>query len=389
MSYKIQIFDTVYPGMVDLFQRMSPDIDRKSYRELHSAFTALCLDADFERHLSSLGCDVQQVYLSVKPVQAAWAREHGVPWPEENWARNIVVEQVRQFQPDIVYLQDLDFFDAELRREIRSVCRGRVFMFGWRFCPTTDYKAYCDLDLILTGNPAYVNQFKAVGMNVSLLRLAYEHTKCGASNGLESTNYPFTFIGTVGSPDGPHARRYEFIERLLSTTKLEVWGDITDGDPGRSLRSKLRLARRWLAGNRTIRPIPLKTRFSKRCHGPVFGPAYVEMLQRSKVTLNVHAACADEYTGNIRLFEGTGFGACLLTDAKRDLCELFVPDEEVVAYSSTDECAEKVHYLMDHDNIRASIAAAGCRRARKDHTWEVRSAEMLDILKQCLSTASQ
>ena len=45
--------------------------------------------------------------------------------------------------------------------------------------------------------------------------------------------------------------------------------------------------------------------------------------------LNIHS---DEFWlitgGNIRMFEATGVGSCLLTDHKQNLQDLFIPDEE-------------------------------------------------------------
>ena len=43
----------------------------------------------------------------------------------------------------------------------------------------------------------------------------------------------------------------------------------------------------------------------------------------------------------MRLFEATGSGACLVTDWKENLGELFEPDVEVVTYRSVAECVKK------------------------------------------------
>ena len=121
-----------------------------------------------------------------------------------------------------------------------------------------------------------------------------------------------------------------------------------------------------------------------RFHDPVFGLRYYEILARSKLTFNSHIDCAEQYAGNMRLFEATGAGACLVTDRKSNLAELFEPDVELVTYGSAEECAEKVNYLLDHDEQRVAIAAAGHRRVLRDHTFEQRAIYLDNLIRQAL-----
>ena len=77
-------------------------------------------------------------------------------------------------------------------------------------------------------------------------------------------------------------------------------------------------------------------------------------------------------------------GACLITDWKINLPEMFEPDAEIVAYRTPEECAEKVRYLLDHESERQAIAAAGQRRTLQDHTYEKRSEQLDSIVKRLL-----
>ena len=54
--------------------------------------------------------------------------------------------------------------------------------------------------------------------------------------------------------------------------------------------------------------------------------------------VNVHAIAGPYAPANIRLFEASGAATCMLTDSKKDLHELFEIDDEIVTYSSIDEC---------------------------------------------------
>jgi spore maturation protein CgeB len=84
----------------------------------------------------------------------------------------------------------------------------------------------------------------------------------------------------------------------------------------------------------------------------------------------------------MRLFEATGMGSCLVTDWKTNLKNLFQPEIEVVTYKSSEECIEKVHYLLDHDKERRAIATAGQKRTLRDHTILVRVKQIDDLIQK-------
>ncbi len=90
----------------------------------------------------------------------------------------------------------------------------------------------------------------------------------------------------------------------------------------------------------------------------------------------------------MRLFETTGVGACLLTDWKENLSELFEPDAEVLTYRSAEECVEKVNYILEHEEERRSIAAAGQLRTLREHTFDNRAARIDEIIRSVLNHTS-
>lgn len=118
--------------------------------------------------------------------------------------------------------------------------------------------------------------------------------------------------------------------------------------------------------------------------GVVWGREMYEVLRRSKITLNHHGDVAP-YANNCRLFEATGMGALLVTDWKANLSELFEVGKEVVAYRSTEECADMIrHYLKDEEG-RMAISRAGQARTLRDHTYRRRMQEFVDITDKRLA----
>jgi spore maturation protein CgeB len=117
-------------------------------------------------------------------------------------------------------------------------------------------------------------------------------------------------------------------------------------------------------------------------HGEVWGLEMYKILAQSRITLNRHVDIAENYANNMRLFEATGMGACLVTDWKENLHTLFEPEKEVVTYRCADELVEKVTYLLENDKECQKIARAGQKRTLKEHTYQNRMKELLEILDE-------
>ena len=124
--------------------------------------------------------------------------------------------------------------------------------------------------------------------------------------------------------------------------------------------------------------------FRNMIRPPLYGLPMYRALRSARVGLNVHGDVTPRYAGNMRLFECTGIGTCLLTDWKENLSELFEPDAEVAAFRSVDECAEKLAWLLSNDEARAGIAAAGRRRVLASHTFAHRAAEIDELVRNHL-----
>ena len=149
---------------------------------------------------------------------------------------------------------------------------------------------------------------------------------------------------------------------------------------GRQLRARIPGIKR--GANWKINPAApsLKERFPDRVFPAVFGGSYVEILARSKIALNNHSEITGNSSGNMRMFEATGMGACLLTDHKDDLGGFFEADREIVTYRTAEEAAAKTRELLRDDQAREQIAQAGHARTLKDHTLEARALWLEDYL---------
>jgi len=128
--------------------------------------------------------------------------------------------------------------------------------------------------------------------------------------------------------------------------------------------------------------LPAGSRVRAAWRGPAWGRDMYAILGRSAIVVNRHVAAAEGHANNMRLFEATGMGALLATEAAPNLGELFVPGEEVVAYrDAADLVALLRRYRADPGAARA-IAAAGQRRTLAEHTYRHRMQQLIAILEE-------
>ena len=174
MNYRFQKFTSVYPAFVQHFLARNPGYQQLSYQELYDKFinTHYGLSNFYEKHMKALGNEAQDIFASFEHLQKLWAEENGLRYEWTEWLRSIVLAQVKSFQPDVLYLQDLYLFDRNFRRQMREALTKRVIMIGWRAAPTKDFAVFNDLDLVLSAGPHLVRMFQQCGAKAMYLPLA-------------------------------------------------------------------------------------------------------------------------------------------------------------------------------------------------------------------------
>jgi spore maturation protein CgeB len=350
--------------------------------------------ADFHSNaLHELGHEAYDVHLNNAAAQGAWAREHGVAveenggrsrwwqqWfqrakrlaartplrhlksrlrpivsklvPSESWLEAVFAEQVRHYQPDVLLIQAMASVKTHLLRELKPHVRLLVGQIASPLPAGEDFRCY---DLVLSSLPGIVNRMREWGVRSQLHGLAFEPRVLGRLDEGAGAAIPLSFVGSLFAV---HSERIRFLEDVCRRLPLSVWGPGMEEVRGDS---------------------PLRSSYM----GQAWGIDQYRLLARSRVTLNRHIDVAGSYANNLRLYEATGVGTCLLTDWKVNLAELFEVDAEVVAYRDAEECVEKALYLLDHREDRDAIAAAGQRRTLRDHTYAQRTEELLAILDSC------
>ena len=125
---------------------------------------------------------------------------------------------------------------------------------------------------------------------------------------------------------------------------------------------------------------PLKKIFNS-IKNEKFGNEYLEELNNSKISINIHTDAMENVAANIRLFEIPGMKSCQLTEDFENLRELFIPEKEVITYSNLNDLQEKIVFLKKNYKKAEEVASAGYQKVITEHTEINRIKEFDDVLK--------
>ena len=81
---------------------------------------------------------------------------------------------------------------------------------------------------------------------------------------------------------------------------------------------------------------------------------------------------------NSRLFEAAGCGAAVLTEFRATVPDLFDVGTEVLTFHDFDELVDHATSLLNQSELRTRLGDAAAQRAHRDHTHDLRVAEILE-----------
>jgi hypothetical protein len=392
LSVRIAILNSDAARFLKWFYGTTPALKTASYADqLEARADSLVGMADFySRNFRALGHEAREFFVNNPVLQSTWARESGLKielsssvdgatstedrtaklrrmlQPYRAWlapmarriglrpkledaARRILEAQIEDFAPDVILVQNIVLVDPGLVRALRRP--GRVIAAQHGVAPPEgiDLTVY---DFAVSMLPYVVEHFRAVGVPAEQVHLAFEPSILERMGAAPERDIPLTFVGGIEAQYNDRIRLLEAIcERF--PVKLYVSGASV---------------------------LPADSPIRSHLAGEVWGRDMYRVLQRSRLTLNSHIDAAREFAGNMRLFEATGAGAGLLTDAKSNLATLFEPGSEVAAYASAGECLAAIDRLLKDEAHCAEMAAAGQRQTLQTHTYRQRAETLLGLV---------
>jgi len=365
---KILLLGVCYESYLHSFYAGHPDVASMPYEQQSQAL----LD-DFSMwelypipHFQDLGHKATVLLANAKPLQRAWAHEHSIPFDERTWLFSIVQEQIRRLQPDVLWINGANQYLGSFLREVKDTCR---YVVMWKASPFSPKLDWSNVDCVISSHRHFVEEFRQLGLRSELMLPCFEpcildHLPAG------SRDIDVSFVGGLSAGwNGQYRQRLTMLNHLQRHMPLQIYA----------------MQHRWQRSPWPLRSFltqayyaPLLLRL--RLHAAVYGLEMFKLMRRTRITLNVHGAAAKGFAGNQRMFEATGAGALLLTEAAPNLARLFEPDQEVATYSSKEEALEKINYLLQHETERERIAVAGQQRTLRDYNAAKWAEEFLGLV---------
>lgn len=363
-----------HAGALATFYAGRPGLAEASHADQWRALCAdLLVGTDFwQEGLEASGQFVVfETVLNCAPLQHAWARENGFADRE---TLGVLLAQIERFAPNVLFSHDFEILNPEFRAEARKRTPSIRLVFGWDGIARNDYAKFAGCEIMLSCIPHVVDFYKSQGVDSYLFPYSFTDRLV---NRLPQgdCSIPLSFIGSVQLKSRLHFQRAELLYRTLRELQVTIHatGSITkwrlsEREQRRRLRHfEFRLA--WVAHE-----------LGKANRGELFGLPMFALLAKSAIVLNIHIDAAKGQASNMRLFEATGAGACLLTDWQEDLGNYFEPDVEVATFRSADELVAKARFLIENPDERARIAEAGRARTMREHLFSHRVSRLEEIL---------
>lgn len=352
---RILIVDTCYEAFLAAHYAANPRLERASYDEQWRALmdTFFGTADSYSHHLRRLGHEAHEVIANCAPLQDAWLSEYTRPRRRPRVRRSgedVVVRQAEWFMPDVVFVQNLSYPSDRTLARLQKISGFVAGQIASEAPPQDRLRRF---DLLLTSFPHFVEHFRALGVPAEYFRIGFDERVLGRLADDHRERHDAVFVGALGRTQ--HREGNALLERAARRARIDFWGYGAIGWPASS---------------------PILSNY----HGEAWGIEMFRVLRDAKIVLNRHIEAADGFANNMRLYEATGVGSMLLTDAKANLAELFEPGREVETYRDEDELVEKIGHYLSRDDDRDAIARAGQERTLREHTYERRMQELAYIL---------
>lgn len=326
--------------------------------------------------------EVIEVITNNKNLQTIWAEEHNYSFTIDNWAIDILEAQIHHYQPDILFAHDYNTFTnsflAKLKKEVPSI----KLVIGWDGLRYNNLDFYAEYDLVLSPAKDIAEFYQKNGKLGYFFPFGFETSILDKIIIPQNPMHNVSFVGSIMYRENYHIKRFHTLGYIVGKTKLDLWASAFPTKKEKDIWQPFRYTQRQRLKQKKWKEWLYIWRLGSINSGGVFGKKMYETIANSKMTINTHIDVAGKKAGNIRLYEATGVGTCLITDWKENLHEFFKLEEEVITYKTPAECVDKVKYLLKNENERKKVAQAGQKRVLKEYSFERRIKDFVNFLEK-------
>jgi hypothetical protein len=342
--------------------------------------------------------DATDVLVGVPELDAAFAREHeGAPGPGDPIGTAGAV--LRRMEPDLLFLSAVEFWTPEQILALKAQAPSVRAALGMAGVDVYHWPAVRVLDGFVTCLKGLAASLREEGVAAFHMAHAFDPRLLERLGTVEKST-DFAFFGNIFPGGQWHDERRRLLDALADRCGLVAYTAHPGADRSMTARRLLQTGAYWTGKALSGAPALLDVlpyghelrraaswpappsfagshRLERTARPPVYGLDMHRALAATRLTVNTHIGSGGPYAANMRLYESTGVGAALLTDAKADLRDYFTEDE-AVAFDSVEDAVAKAQALLKSPDRLADLAAAGQARTLKDHTYERRTPILLE-----------
>lgn len=388
---KVLMLWSYYPVYLQYFYSKYRDIKNESFCR-HREYIVndhFGWPSDLSEYLNRVGINAEFIIKNDKELQLKWAKEEGFSqFSDSDWEEKIAAKQIKKHKPDILLIPNPGNETSKILNDTKNYYKKLCFylghgMIGKKLEHAADLLISVERQLILKDRPSCDKLITIrTGFNREILKKI----------NIDKSNDSIVFIGSV-TPE--HTERANILAYLIKKgINIKVYGVLSEINKSIYLKSIYGDFIKRLAVKKGINKVKFMLdleKFNENINiikkvyrGPIFGLDYYRMLANSKISLNIHIDLAKNFAGNMRMFETTGVGTCLVTDKKTNVGSLFETGKEILTFSSKDELCGILSDIQTDTKID-KVATAGQLKTLGEYNMEKFTAEikknMLRILK--------
>ena len=387
MNRKLKLFHALgaYNDIINIAYQRNPLLKNSSYENQKKAI--------FDAGYGSL--NIWKIYYENHPEfifetcvcnslesQQKWAHENNLEidagLSKREILQKILIKQIAIFQPEVLFAHDIGLF-GDIILEIKQSVKSIKFVFGWDGILMHNLKLFEHYDLVLSPVKETVQFYNQLNKQSYFFPFGFHPKILEIITPPKKPYYECTFIGQL-QPQGQHSDRFKYILGLTKNFPVNLWV------PSLGIQNRkiyfLQQIKRLLKLN--LKDFQDVRYLKNRNNGVAYGIDMFQIISESSMVVNKHINQVGSSAANIRLFEVTGIGSCLITDFKENITEYFEPEKEIITYNSIDELISKIKFYNKNEGARESIAKAGQFRTLNEHTYSQRFASFTQYLIKLL-----
>jgi spore maturation protein CgeB len=348
---KTLILDTYYPEFLARLQFRANDYAGMLAEALATGFGT----ADFVSNgFRAAGWEAVDLIANCEALSRRWQTANCPAVGVTDWftLQEAALEFVRQYHPDVLFLQDVSFFTAAQQRIVKH---HGVKIAAQISCAMPREENVRECDVIFTSFPHYVERFNGMGSRGVFSKLCFEPALLDRI-GKKTRDLDCVFVGGVCGNDatGCWTPGTALLEVVAAAVPSFLW---------------------WGYGYDTLKPHSI---LRERYQGQAWGLDQYRIYARAKIALNRHSIHANNCGNNMRCHEAVGMGAMLLTDSS----DSYKDGEECIVYRDAEDAVRSVRAYLDNPVHRIAIADAGQRRCLAENTYAIRYKEIATHLEK-------